>query len=358
MWLPSSGKSLYILYVGPLNYGQTSFHRMQTLQKMGHTVVGLNTHSEEAKKKSATLLSRIRHKLFFPADHAGINRQILDAVATQRFDIVWTDKGLTVRPTTLRKVKELQPHAKLLSFNPDDMFNGNWGNTSYWFWRSIPLYDLHFVTRTPNVEELYRAGAKEVYRGWKSYDPETHYPMNLTDEEKKELGGPVGFIGEYEEERAGYIQALVDAGIPVRVWSQSRKWDVLRRYSPLLKIEERNLWGDEYRKGINSFDIMLGFVRRRNRDLHTSRSLEVPGCGAFFLAVRTPDHQGLFEEGKEAEFFDSPEELVRKCRYYLEHSEERREIVLAGHGKCIKNGYDNASRLERLIEHILKEGLK
>ena len=39
----------------------------------------------------------------------------------------------------------------------------------------------------------------------------------------------------------------------------------------------------------------------------------------------------MFEEGKEAAYFSSDKELLEKCRYYLTHEEERKQIAAAGH---------------------------
>ena len=59
-------------------------------------------------------------------------------------------------------------------------------------------------------------------------------------------------------------------------------------------------------------------------------------------------------DGKEAAFFSSNEELLEKCRYYLEHEDERRSVAKAGYERCITSDYSNEGMIRRIINTFVK----
>jgi len=121
---------------------------------------------------------------------------------------------------------------------------------------------------------------------------------------------------------------------------------------PNLIVEHAPLWGEDYVSAICSFDINLCFLRKSNRDLQTTRTVEIPACGAFMIAERTDEHLEMFKEGKEAVFFSSNEELVGLVRYYLRNEEARLEIASAGRKRCLQSGYDYESRLGLVLDEL------
>lgn len=70
------------------------------------------------------------------------------------------------------------------------------------------------------------------------------------------------------------------------------------------------------------------------------------------LAERTEEHLNLFEEGIEAEFFDSNEEMVSKVQFYLRNERARLKIANAGFQRCIKSGYSDINMVEKILETI------
>jgi spore maturation protein CgeB len=148
---------------------------------------------------------------------------------------------------------------------------------------------------------------------------------------------------------------LAGQGIPVKVWGNwPRRW---QHRHPNLKVMGRDLWGDDYARAICSFAINLAFLRKENRDLQTTRSMEIPACGGFMLGERTREHQRLFREGVEAEFFHSQEELLEKVQYYLAHEDKRQDIAAAGRRRCLEAGYSNTDRLKGILQQTYQDGV-
>jgi hypothetical protein len=276
---------------------------------------------------------------------AGVNRNLVAAVRLHQPNLVWIDKGLTIRSTTLGKIRSECPTALLVNYSPDDMSNPQHLQKRYW--AGLARYDLVVTTKSYSVPELTALGARAVMAVDNAFCPSVHRPVTLTDRERQELGGPVGFIGFPEREREKSVQFLASHGVQVRVWGPWR-----RQQTPHLIIEGRPLWENDYARAIAAFDINLCFLRKVNRDRQTTRSIEIPACGGFLLAERTDEHLRLFAEGKEAEFFGSDQELLAKTRYYLDHPQERARIAAEGRNRCLRDGYSNAHRLAQVLERV------
>lgn len=335
-----------IIYVGPLQKGGTCLQRGKSLEKLGHKLEYIDTYNSD---KNKSLIYRGVKKFRYVLDNTNANKQIIERLKNGTYDILWIDKGISIKQATLKTVKEIFSETIIVSYSPDDMMNPS--NHSIQYHKSIPLYDLHVTTKSYNVNELKGLGAKDVMFIGNAYDPEVHRKIDLSQYDSLKYGGDVGFIGDYEEERANSIIFLVKHGIKVRVWG-NKKWSHLKNKFDNLIIEETPIYGDEYAKAINAFKINLGFLRKINRDLQTTRSIEIPACGAFMLAERTIEHARLFKEGHEAEFFSNNEELLNKCKYYLKHYEKRLEVANQGYNRCLVSGYSNENRLTDVIKYI------
>jgi hypothetical protein len=339
---------LAVLYVGLVAAGldSTAYHRMLAMRGLGHEVLALDSSWPPQAGAPSRLLHRLERKLIGRMRDGGLQSRILEALAARKPELLWIDKGLTVAPRTLRRARELAPGLRIVGYTPDDMSNP--GNQSRQYHASLPLYDLYFTTKSYQVAELTALGCRRVVFVENAYAPELHRPVALADAERHGLGGPVGFIGTPELERARSLAYLGEHGVPVKVWGNH--WEPwLRRFGGRFTLAGPAVYGERYARVLCAFDINLCFLRKINRDLQTTRTMEIPACGRFMLAERTDEHLALFEEGKEAEFFASDEELLSKVRFYMGHPAERERVAAAGRERCLRSGYSNHARMAHML---------
>ncbi|MDP3015308.1 MAG: glycosyltransferase [bacterium] len=345
-----NSKNLKILYVGDLNEYGRGFQRYETLIGLGREVFGIS-HTEVpwSPRKNRSLIEVISWRLKIPVDMVGVNKKIKQEVLKDKFDVVWIEKGNTILPATLKFIKKHLSEAKLISVSEDDMYAKH--NRSFHYMWGLKYYEVVFTTKTYNLEELKSLGAKRTELFLDSYSENAHKPIQLTDEEKARFSCDVSAIGAFEKERAESLLYLAEHGVKVAVWGSG--WDAWINRHKNLDVKNKFLFGSDYAKAISATKINLNFLRKINRDEVTSRSVEIPACGGFMLGERTKRHLEFFEEGKEAEFFSSNEEMFKKVKYYLEREEERKRIASAGRERCLKSGYSMKSQLSKMLEKTL-----
>lgn len=207
-----------ILSVGSLSgLSNTCLHRNWALKKVAEEVDEVNTSVERC-----SLWYRIAYHLFLYGLPVPIpesdneNKKICELVDNNKYDVAWIDKGWTVTPDTLRYIKTKQPQCKIVSYSPDNMALRH--NQSQQYLGCIPLYDLHITTKSYILDDMKRLGAKCIKFVPKSYALEFHHPYDVTPSDIERLGGDVGFIGAWEQERCDSILYLAKNGISVRVF--------------------------------------------------------------------------------------------------------------------------------------------
>jgi len=347
------------LFVGDLNYYAKGSSRLNAMRQLGldvtamsHTAIGGDDHGHAP----LSFGFKIAWKLGIHLDTEGVNQQIISATEISKPDILWIEKGNMIRPSTLAAVHTQSPNTVIASYTDDDMFNKL--NRTHAYTGGLKQYDVVFVTKSFNMnpDELPSLGAKRCVMVDKAYDPDQHMPIEVSEEDRVAYGADVGFIGSYAPERGETINFLANNGIEVRVWGNG--WETFTPASENLKVERRPLVNTpndlKFTKGTAATKINLGFLRKINRDLQTDRSIEIPACGGFMLAERSTEHERLFEDSKEAVFFEGEDELLAKVRYYLEHAEGRKVIAAAGRARCENGGYSHLERMREMVREAKK----
>lgn len=339
-----------ILHVGPFFEGSTVVHRHNALLKIFTLCHSFNTNSYLPTFRRG--LHSIWRKLCWGPPIRNLNKDLILNVIKYKPDLIFFEKSLYIYPATLNYIKKMG--ITLIHFSTDDQFNPN--NQTRFYLNSINLYDLHLTTKSYNVSELYQHGANLVHFVNNATDESVFKPIineNLINQYKCD----VGFIGTWEKERAESILFLANNGIKVKVWGPG--WKNKRSLiHPNILLENKYLKGQEYIYAINATKINLNFLRKENRDLQTTRSIEIPACKAFMLAEFSDEHANLFQENIESVFFRDNNDLLLKVTYYLENENYRNTISENGFNRCFKSNYFYYNLYLLLFKKLMFENLK
>jgi glycosyltransferase involved in cell wall biosynthesis len=346
-----SGAGPSILYVAALGPGSTAAQRMHALEAHGVTVVPVDTVPWLSRTGNRLTRSLAWRWGLGPVVRR-FNRELRQRAEATTYDWVWLDKGHWVYPETLEALRR-STHTRLIHYTPDAHF---FANRSPRFPACIPLYDLLITTKSHEIEFYRRYGARELIFQHQGYDHHIFRPYPVTAEDRQRLGSEVCFIGRSERHYLRCLKAAGRATGGLAVWGYYGRAARLR---PWLRKVFRGgpILEEQYAMALCCTKIALGLLTKRNGpDQSTTRSFEIPACGAFLLAERTAEHQALFEEDREAVFFSSRAEMCDKIRYYLAHDGQRRRIAAAGLERCRRSGYRWEDRMCEVFRRIRELG--
>jgi spore maturation protein CgeB len=98
-------------------------------------------------------------------------------------------------------------------------------------------------------------------------------------------------------------------------------------------------------------DINLNITLRSIRTGIPLRCLDILGSGGFLLSNYQADFYEHFIPGEDLVLFESHEDCIRKCDYYLKHDKERQQIAANGYGK-VKECHTYEIRLKEIFESV------
>ncbi len=264
------------------------------------------------------------------------------------FDIIFIVKGNDIKIETLKGLRALKKPPIIVGWSMDNIYLNH--NRTNELIRTAPYYDYYYTSKKINIvnNELKTMGFKKPRFYHQGYDPSIHLPENKS---KSFFKGKVVFIGYAENDRFEKMNYLAMNGIEVHIWGNG--WKTYIKKHENIHIHNRELRGKEYSEALSNSLISLCFLRKLNRDQHTSRSFEIPACRGFMLAERTDEHLTYFKEDEEAAYFNDKHELLNKVRYFLKNIERRDQIAEAGYQRCLNSDYSYDVIAKKIIEETL-----
>lgn len=333
-----------ILLLGQLHtrYLSNTYLRMLAMKDLGHEVFPMCNVAYLGW--GGRVLGAPFRRLGWGPPVSRLNRDLVELACEVSPDIIWVEKGTWIGRETLAEIKT-RCNPLLVHYTPDPAIRFH---RDRHFLRAIPEYDLIVTTKSYEVDEYLELGAQCLISVPPSFDLKVHKPCNATPAEYSRYRSDVAFVGSYCDGRETFLDSLAGTPIDLGIWGNGWK-----KYCPEASIRGRlrgeGISGRDYALALACSDIGLGLLSPLVPDRSTTRSVEIPACGTFLLAERTEEHLALFEEGREAEFFDSEEELLDKVEFFLSHPAERERIARAGYDRCIRSGYSNRDQVRSIL---------
>jgi len=338
--------ALKILQLGPVS--GTCLDRANAMRRLGHTVEHVDLRQ---MLPNTVWVDRITWRLGGEWFSPLIIRHLRNRLADRHYDLCYVEGGEWVTAAVIRLLRHHSD--RIVNYNIDDPFGPRDGARFCAYRNSLRHYDLCVVVRSENINEALDRGARDVLCVFRSADEISHAPRILTLEDRKYWGSEVLFLGTCFPERGAFMKRLIELGVPLTIrgadWDKAREWRVLRPH-----WKGGAIWDDDYAKAIQCAKVCLGLVSKGNRDLHTTRSSEIPALGSLLCAERTADHLQMYEEGKEALFWSNADECAAMCHYALENDDRRQAIAVAGKARLSRNGHYNEHVLEQIIGRALR----
>lgn len=250
-----------------------------------------------------------------PARLTEFSSELCGVVRAAQASVVLATGIAPIEDQALREIR--RSGVKAANFLTDDP----WARThrAGWFLKCLPEYDVIFTPRRSNIEDLRKAGCKDVRYLPFAYSADVHYREAGT----AGLESQVLFAGAADEDRLQWIEPLIRAGFKVALYgSYWHRYSLSRPYARGLA----NL--QTLRQAVASADVVLGLVRRANRDGHCMRSYEAPAMGACLVAEKTEEHLELFgPDGESVSYFEDRNGLVSKVAALLKDPQRRRDLA-------------------------------
>jgi spore maturation protein CgeB len=332
---------LKILFLGV--QGGNTLKRAKALRRLGHDVMLIDPYSLFPFKN---FVGRLIYYAGASLIESYLKKKIIPIINKSSFDVTYVDNGELVGGNVLSVLRKASPI--IINYNNDDPFGPRDKKKWRLYLEAVPYYDLMAVVRAVNVSEAYSLGAKKVLQVFMAVD-ELDGPREITPQDRLRFPHEVLFIGTWMPERGPFLQRLMQAGVPLAIYGNS--WQKAPEWPALQAVwQGPAIYGDDYIKAIQLAKISLGLLSKGNRDLHTTRTFEIPYCGGLLCAERTSEHLQLYQEDVEAVYWSDVDECIEKCNKYLNNDKMRVDIAEKGRIRCLRNGIFNERNLKKMLE--------
>jgi spore maturation protein CgeB len=258
----------------------------------------------------------------------GVNEEIIELVGKEHPKyVLWLAFGeyYEIQESTFDTIR--REGAKVVGWFFDDEVRFDY--YSKWW---IPHLDYFITNDIEAVPKYGQLGAHAIFTITDTWDSVERDWSEV--EEKHE----VSFVGSLHADREQYLKILKTKGILVNLSGTAKKrWVSYEEMMDIFATSKVNL----------NFSKTYAYMKFGIK----GRIFKVCLAGGFLLTEYTPGIENFFKIGEEIVCFQSPEEMVDKINYYLNHDDERQAIAQAGWQRANKE-YTAFHIMSRVFQEI------
>ena len=325
-----------LLLLGTFNIGALEHQFVNGFRACGFSVQTYDITKDFEHMLRSGLVFKIINRVSQNVLLSNINRKIVEYCKTNKPDIVFVVKGLTIFPDTLEEIRQ---YCKLLvNYNPDHPFifySSGSGNSN--ISNGIVKYDLIFSYSRNICEKIIKNYGVNSHWIPFGYDPQ----LEKLDLANFACNNKFLFVGAYDKYRARQIEMLGRSDILIygdENWGLKTRRDGYVRSS----FKYETLYGLELINQTNNSIASLNILRAQNVDenSHNMRTFEVPAMGGVLISNYTDEQAYFFEPEKEMVFFSSLEEFVDKLNYLKRNPNESIRIKSNALARSRRSNYN------------------
>ncbi|WP_449246320.1 glycosyltransferase family protein [Desulfarculus baarsii] len=243
--------------------------------------------------------------------------------------------------------------------------------TAYWFVENHRLFDYfsliaasyeHFfhIQGEPFDHALSRLGANGHHLPLAAHPP-CHRPVSLSDDDHRDFGAPIGFMGSgiYGNRRRA-LAKVAQSDLGLRLWGS--EWPTEGPWARIVALGGRRLADDEVVKVYNACQALINLhsdvdpaTPLGRSDFINPRTFEIPACGGLQLVDMAAGLDQAFDLGRELVVVESVADLIEKARHFLAHPAERAAIAAAGRQRVLAE-HTYFHRMSQLLDICLGAG--
>ncbi len=242
----------------------------------------------------------------------------------------------------------------------DVLVNWNGINLHPEFVRQLPTFNVYGCFDDPELSESLSkpvAAAYDLSMVGNAAEVETYRAWDV----KEARFWPLGFhAGDYDPSltREGILQSNRDVDVTL-LCERVSGWRAERLDRFAAAFPQGVFRGRGWSQGFLPEEQRLPLYRRTKIGInfHNStgpinfRTYILPANGVMQLCDNKSHLAQIYELNKEVVGFDTVEEAIELCRYYLAHDDERRQIAAAGWSRALRD-YNEVAVFQLLVDYV------